>query len=134
MGVPPFTLSDTEEDFLINTDTDLQHQQLEKSVVFEICCRKMGMFELNDVWFGVVTTWMTDRQKSRLDNYCSCCYLTCYMYMWCTESRVLEQIVNQLKLQSHSVNTGGQSSVQSMRYMEDKANVITERIFAHNSQ
>lgn len=39
------TLSGTEEAFVINTDTDIKCQQLETSVVFEMHCRKTGMFE-----------------------------------------------------------------------------------------
>lgn len=43
MHLSLLTLSGTEEAFVINTDTECQ--QLETSVVFEMRCRKMGMFE-----------------------------------------------------------------------------------------
>lgn len=45
MHLSLLTLSGTEDAFLTKTDTDIKCQQLETSVVFEMHCRKMGMFE-----------------------------------------------------------------------------------------
>lgn len=50
MHLSLFTLGGTEEDFLINTDTDINTAAW-NSVVFEMHCRKMGVFEAKRDFF-----------------------------------------------------------------------------------